>query len=723
MKRIVIRVSILATVVTVGFLTIAQAQRAFRQPDPPANAPANVANEASLEPIATEAPPATEVAPAATRVDEAATLRVEPVAYEAEAIRPPAATTGEVAPATAPNPFRSESVPANDSFPTAEEALAGAGDAQEYLPGTMAAAEQPPVGAPQASAHAPEGSQPQSADGSVPPASFPGEPIPASQPAGFESPPPASNGFPAPGELPVAAPAEMMPTPAGLPAANDFPPAATALAPTQPAVGTPVSPLGDAGLIETGEGTGVPGPEEIEGAQIPAVSVEKIAPAEVQVGKPAVFEIVVSNSGQIAVEEVELRDEVPRGAQLLGTEPRASRGAGGELIWALATLQPGEERRVSVELLPIAEGEIGSVALVSFAAAASARTVATRPRLVLAVSGPDAAHVKDEVTLNIDVTNVGTGTATGVFLASNLPPTISHAAGSALEYEIGSLAPEESHQLQLTVGAAQAGLVQQVITAQGEGDVQAEAVWEAEIVAPALEVAIDGPRRRYLEKEARYTVSVNNPGTAAARDVELVAYLPAGLEFVEADNYGEYDPETGGVYWLLEELPAGQGGNVTVRALAVDAGAQALRVEGKSAEGLSHASSHEVLIEGVAAIHFQVADVEDPVETGGETTYEIRVVNQGSKGATNVQLAALVPPQMQLLAAEGPTRHNVEGAAGQQRVVFEPLPQLAPRADTTYRVRVQAVQPGDSRLRVQLMTDDMQEPVTKEESTRIYASE
>jgi len=53
--------------------------------------------------------------------------------------------------------------------------------------------------------------------------------------------------------------------------------------------------------------------------------------------------------------------------------------------------------------------------------------------------------------------------------------------------------------------------------------------------------------------------------------------------------------------------------------------------------------------------------------------------------------------------------------------VFESLPRLAAKADTTYRVRVQGLKPGDQRVRVQLLTDEIRVPITKEESTRVYS--
>jgi len=56
-------------------------------------------------------------------------------------------------------------------------------------------------------------------------------------------------------------------------------------------------------------------------------------------------------------------------------------------------------------------------------------------------------------------------------------------------------------------------------------------------------------------------------------------------------------------------------------------------------------------------------------------------------------------------------------------VVFDSLARLSPKGDATFRVKVKALRPGDIRARFQLKTDDMQSPVTKEESTRVYADE
>lgn len=484
-------------------------------------------------------------------------------------------------------------------------------------------------------------------------------------------------------------------------------------------LGAPVTSARAAEVAPETEGTGQPGGQQLEGVQSPQLTIQKTAPKEVQVGKPASFRITVRNTGPIPACEVEVRDLVPKGARLMGTTPTASRGTRGEVVWALGTIRPGDESSVEMQLMPTAEGEIGSVATVRFGADTSARSIATRPQLVVETIAPAKVLIGEPLNLNITVSNPGTGVATGVVLEERIPPGLQHPAGAELEYEIGDLKPGESRKLDLALVANRPGPTTNVLNARADGNLRTERKLDIEVVAPQLDVMVEGPRRRYLERQATYQVSVTNPGTAAAKRVELVATLPPGLKFVSTNNAGYYEESTRTVRWRLEELPANETGSVELVTLPVEAGRHELKLRGTAQKGLVVEKDQPVLVEGIAAMLFQVADTADPIEVGGETTYEVHVVNQGSKAAANVRLAVDLPPQMKPVAAEGPTRNTLDG----NRVSFDGLARLAPKTDTTYRIRVKAIKAGDLRARFQLMTDDMQSPVSKEESTRVYADE
>jgi uncharacterized repeat protein (TIGR01451 family) len=463
------------------------------------------------------------------------------------------------------------------------------------------------------------------------------------------------------------------------------------------------------------EGTGRPGDPQLSGSQAPTITIEKSAPAEIQIGKPAKFVIKVRNAGSVTAQGVEIHDTIPQGTQLLGSEPPAKRGPQGALVWELGTLKPGEQQQAELELMPTAEGEIGSVATVHFLAQASVRTVATRPMLAMEVHGPATVLKGQPVALKIKLSNPGTGAAAGIVLSDNVPEGLAHASGKELEFEVGTLKPGESRELDLVLNAVAAGPVSNLIVARAEANLQTEATAELEVVAPQLQVSMSGPKRRFLERNATHNISISNPGTATAKEIELVAVLPKELKFVEANNGGQFDPSTHSVYWGLEELPPQETGTVTLTTLPLAAGEARLALRG-TAQGLKDEREEVVTIEGLAAVNFQVRDVTGPVEVGGDTVYEIKVSNQGSKAASNVRLAALVPRELKATGADGPARYRVEA----QRVLFEPLKQLAAKADATFTIKAQAVAAGDVRLQVQLTTDDIREPITKEESTRIF---
>ena len=422
------------------------------------------------------------------------------------------------------------------------------------------------------------------------------------------------------------------------------------------------------------------------------------------------------NAGQVPATHVVVTDHVPAGTQLVDVKPQPAQGEGGSLVWQLGTMQPGDETQITLQVMPQSEGEIGSTAHVTFAAQATSRSICTRPQLTIEHAAPTKVLIGESLTMTITVSNPGTGPATGVIIEEDVPPGLSHVAGAQLEYEIGTLRPGESKRLELSLKAEKPGIAQNSIIVRGDAGLGATHKVAIEVVAPQLEVEVNGPKKRFLERQATYTLSIANPGTAAARDVELVAFLPRGMKFVSTDSQGQYDAAQHAVFWSLEELPPAKAGSVKLTTLPFEPGEQKLRIEGRAALGLTVAGEQTVQVEQSAELLHTVKDADEVIEVGSETTYEIRVSNTGTKAATNVRIVALLPAAMKGLAGEGPTRATGDAT----QITFEPLARLNPREEVIYKVQAQGVSPGDHIIRVQLSSDEWPTPVTREESTRVY---
>jgi uncharacterized repeat protein (TIGR01451 family) len=692
MKRILLGFAVLTGAVTSGAAGVYYF-RPLISPAPAAGPEAQAATTTSAEPtpIRLSMPPRQDTAGNPFAAEPQAVVRVDRYADDIPPAGDVALEATEVPATRAANPFAAGGAAAENSrYPErttaayeAESAVeeAAAVDVEPRRLETPARAGRAELSAPQAvddryAQPAADEPQPATEPAAEPAADVPAEPAPAEE---------------APLE---AAPAEAEPV---------AEPAAPDAQEEQPTV----------------EGTGRPGDPQLNGSQAPTLTIEKTAPPEIQIGKAAKFTIKVRNSGTVPAHGVEVHDTVPQGTQLVATTPAAQSDAQGALVWDLNTLKPGDEQTIELELMPMSEGEVGSVATVHFRAEASVRTVATKPMLNMEVFSPSRVMKGETLTIKIKLSNPGTGAASGVLLSEIVPDGLKHEAGRELEFEVGTLKPGEMRELELQLSAAEAGTITNVVTARGEGNLEAEGRADVEVVAPQLQVSLAGPKRRYLERHATHNISVSNPGTAAAREIELAATLPKELKFVEANNGGQYDAATHSVYWSLEELPPQETGTVTLTTLPQQPGDAKLLITSTAQAGLKDQREETVAIEGLAAINFQLADVNDPVEAGGQTSYEIRVTNQGSKAAANIRVVAVAPAEMKLISAEGPVRYQIEG----QRIVFEPLKQLGPKSDASFTVKVKALEPGDLRMQVQIATDEIREPITKEESTRVYGDE
>jgi len=547
----------------------------------------------------------------------------------------------------------------------------------------------------------------------APPAAFP-------QPA---RPPEAAARIPAAGVAPPAVGTNPLRGPTATLAAAIPYAAAPPIAP--PAVGapavTPTRTSGHPSAISSGQGR--PGPVQLEGLQAPQLTVEKRGPREVQVGKAARYEILVRNVGSAVAHDVMLRDSVPYGAALVTTTPPASPvnqaadGPPGDLAWMLGSLPPGGQARVAMEVMPKLEGDIGSVASVTFRADASLRSRATKPDLRLDAADPKPVLIGREVKLPITITNPGTGVATGVVLEGLLPDPLTHRAGKELEFDVGQLQPGGSRTLDLSLGSTGPGVHTIRLVARADGQIEVERILKVEITAPTLELEAEMPARRYLQRPAVCLISMANTGTAPAKSVELAAQLPPGVKFVRANNAGYYDERTHRVLWNLEELPAAERGTVELVVMPIDLGPQKIVAAARSADGLSDQVSHTIEVEGLAAVTFEVTDSEDPIEVSGLTEYVIRVGNQGTKAASGVRLSATILGEMEPVEAKGPAAHRIDNLT----VSFEPLARLAPTEEAVYRIRVRGHRAGDQRVQVQLTSDDHPAPITKEEITRVYA--
>lgn len=461
-----------------------------------------------------------------------------------------------------------------------------------------------------------------------------------------------------------------------------------------------------------------PGDRRLEGAQSPSVLIQKRAPSEVKVGKPASFVIHVQNVGTVEALDVQVHDRIPAGMRLIDASP-APVQQGNLLLWQLGAMAAGDERTVTMKLIPEQEGELGSVARVSFEAAASVRTISTRPELKIVQRVPEhGVLIGQQVEIELEVSNPGTGEATGVVLQEDVPEGLEHPKGRQLDNAIGTLAAGEVRRQVLRMRAVAPGIIQNTIRLTGDDGLQHESTAEIQVIAPELQVGLEGPSRRFLERQATYQLNIANLGTADATNVEILVQLDRGFTFISTTNEGQYDPSQHVVHWSLAQLPAGGSGSVPLTLLPVEEGEQAITIDARADLGVIAKNERRMMVEGFAELSFAITSSGGPIELGSETSYEVRVTNSGSKPDSNVRVQLQLPQGLEVVSTDGDAMMDGRGL-----VAFQPKTQLSPGTELAYRVRVRGVAAGTHIVRAAVVSDQATVPVTKEESTLVYADQ
>lgn len=464
------------------------------------------------------------------------------------------------------------------------------------------------------------------------------------------------------------------------------------------------------------EGTGMPGASSLEGLQTPHLTLQKVMPEEVVIDQPATFKTVIKNVGNSAAKNVTITDRVPQGTRLLATCPDPLVSPDGDLVWSVGNLDPNDQLIIEMKVLPLREGEIGSVASVNYTGEASGRVAVTRPMLKVEVKAPAEVKLGDVAQVEITISNPGTATATNIVLEEKVPEGLYHRDGRVMQHKgITALKPRESKKLTLPLTCIGAGNLVNHVIVTADGNLMVEDKTTIRASAPILDLEIVGAQKRFLERKSDYRLIVANKGNASAHNIALELALPKAVQFVSTNQSGVYDQSSHTIHWALEELPAQEAGEIELIVMPTEKGEHSLLFQGTGENNVKAEAKLPMMIDGIPAVTFEIVGESNLVEIGKDAMYEIRVTNRGTKAAENVKVRVTLAEGMSFVKAEG-GRYQANGGI----IQFETVPQLAPKSENVYKFSARCQVEGDHRVNVQVISDDLRSPIAKEESTRVF---
>jgi len=453
----------------------------------------------------------------------------------------------------------------------------------------------------------------------------------------------------------------------------------------------------------------------VSAEQSQGVTVEWVKKSDITIGQECVCELVVKNHTDSEVADVEVETQVPGNVELISTDPQPASGSA-SLTWRMGSLGSGQSKAITIRMIPRQRGSIATQAMVRFSNLTTRTFNVSEPMLALELSGPNEVMVGETASQTVTIRNPGTGVAANVKVEARIPEGLEHSRGSRLVMDLGALNPGESRPVRLALAAVSGGRHVIEVKARADGDLIQAAATEISVIAPRITAGIEGPGLRYLGRQAVYTLTVSNDGAGNTDNVRIMHKIPEGFEFVSCEKGGRFDSSTRLLNWFVGPLSSGESAEAKVTLKATQSGEFTHFIRATADQGVvsdARASTH---VEGAAALAMHVKDLDDPVETGIEAGYEIRITNEGSAAAEQVVLVCELPEGAVFSSATGPASH----AAGGKTVSFQPIATIAPGETAKFQVFIRGQVAGNLRFRTKLTSASVNEPLTSEELTKFY---
>jgi len=206
---------------------------------------------------------------------------------------------------------------------------------------------------------------------------------------------------------------------------------------------------------------------------MPVLAISKAGPEQLYIGRPAAYEITITNKSNVTAKNTVMEDTVPDGV----TGVKATAGAklsGSKLIWEFGTLEPNASKNVRVTYTPTQAGTlINSATATAYCAEAVTSTMRTTVTGISALS-LEVVDVEDPIktgtraTYVIRVENQGSAIATNIRIACILENNVQYVSSAGATagsqegqtvrfFPLGSLAPKAQAAWRVIVEAVRPG--------------------------------------------------------------------------------------------------------------------------------------------------------------------------------------------------------------------------------------------------------------------------
>lgn len=448
----------------------------------------------------------------------------------------------------------------------------------------------------------------------------------------------------------------------------------------------------------------------------PSLRISVAGPQSITVGKAATYVVNLFNDGDVDASQVQVKASIPAWVSISSGEitdgdatvQSDGRGAA-QLLWNVPQV-PARAHQTLRLVLAASEGRPFDLGLEwsMQSTSATAKIVVQQPQLELSLAGPADMIFGQQKVFTLTVSNPGSGDADRVVVS------IASGDNRPQQIDVGSIPAGMQKEIPVQVVANHAGEMSMKAVAGAEGGLRAEAVGKVTVRRAAVIAAVEGPQLHFAGTDATYAVLLRNTGDAPADDMTASIALPPGAKYLGGIDGAS--ATSSAIKWNVPGLPAGSERTYQLKLHLNTMGLNRVVLQVQNESGVAISAMAETTVEAVSDLKLSVNDPAAPTAVGAEATYEVTLVNRGTKSAAGVRVLMQFGEGVEPTAVEGMQAKVVPG-----QVVCEPLPQLAAGETVTFQVKAAADRAGTHPFRVEVTSSDNETRLVTEGTSRFFA--
>jgi len=449
--------------------------------------------------------------------------------------------------------------------------------------------------------------------------------------------------------------------------------------------------------------------------QAPAISISSEGPNVIRAGETGEFVITATNAGKSAAQDLFLVTHIPDWVEIaaltsdLGEVDQLPSAEGVQLQWSVGSLPGGRMAQWKVKLIPEKNRPFAMDVKWTIQPQTIVNQIdVTQPELQLSIDGPEVMTYGDTEIVVVRVSNTGNGDAENVVLKIN--------PGIERGQSIGSLPVGASKVVELELTAEQAGVmpIQASVSAAGVEHDQQEL--EIQIRRPELAVTVDGPAKKFAGNPVTYRIEIANTGDTAANEVVVSAVLPPGAKY--KDGSDKLQSGRRNLSWKIGSVGPASTRAFEFSCVLMKDGQNQVTVRVEAAAAESRTGLFSTAVTGVADLKLIVNDPPGPKMLDELAVYEIKIVNRGTKVATNIDVVGQFGYGVEPVRTEGLRAELIPGQA-----VFNPIDSLGPGEEIELKVYAKASKAGRHKFRAVVKSKNPETDLVQEEMTWFHESE